>query len=77
MFCDPLNIPDELFAAQEEGELVVFAGAGISMDFPSNLPSSPGLVKHIAEKVGKPVPQPAEPLDSIVPLTTRKLYELA
>lgn len=66
MFCDPLNIPDELFAAQEEGLLVVFAGAGVSMDPPSELPSFPGLVKRIAEKVGKPPPAPGEALDNVL-----------
>jgi hypothetical protein len=29
MILDPLEIPDELLEAQEQGRLVVFAGAGV------------------------------------------------
>lgn len=48
MFFDPLEIPDELIEAQELGKLVVFAGAGVSMGEPSNLPSFGGLALEIA-----------------------------
>ena len=48
MFFDPIDIPDELLEAQEQGKLVVFAGAGVSMGEPSNLPSFKGLALHIA-----------------------------
>lgn len=48
MFLDPLDIPDALLEAQEQGKLVVFAGAGISMGEPSNLPSFKGLAAQIA-----------------------------
>src|SRR5437763_1005133 len=48
MFFDPLEIPDALLEAQEQGKLVVFAGAGTSMGEPSNLPSFKGLAEHIA-----------------------------
>ena len=48
MFLDPLDIPDELLEAQELGRLVIFAGAGVSMGNPSNLPSFKGLALHIA-----------------------------
>ncbi len=30
MILDPLDIPDELLKTQEQGKLVVFAGAGIA-----------------------------------------------
>src|SRR5688572_2498619 len=48
MFLDPLDIPDALLEAQEQGKLVVFAGAGVSMGEPSNLPSFKGLAAQIA-----------------------------
>lgn len=48
MFFDPIDIPDELLEAQEQGKLVVFAGAGVSMGEPSNMPSFKGLAAHIA-----------------------------
>ena len=43
-----VNIPESLISAQREGRLVVFAGAGISMGSPSNLPSFAGLAERIA-----------------------------
>jgi hypothetical protein len=48
VFFDPLDIPDDLLVAQEEGRLVIFAGAGTSMGAPANLPSFHGLAKQIA-----------------------------
>lgn len=48
MFFDPIDIPDELLEAQEQGRLVIFAGAGVSMGEPSNLPSFVGLASQIA-----------------------------
>lgn len=48
MFFDYIDIPDELIEAQEEGNLVVFAGAGVSMGKPSNLPSFRELAEKIA-----------------------------
>ncbi len=49
MFFEPIEIPDELLEAQEQGKLVVFAGAGVSMGEPSNLPSFKGLAAKIAD----------------------------
>ncbi|MHB9007780.1 MAG: DUF4020 domain-containing protein [Limisphaerales bacterium] len=48
MFFDPIEIPDALLEAQEEGKLVVFAGAGVSMGEPSNLPSFKRMAAVIA-----------------------------
>jgi SIR2-like domain len=48
MFFDPIDIPDELLEAQEQGKLVIFAGAGVSMGEPSDLPSFKGLAAQIA-----------------------------
>ena len=41
-----LNLPDELELARAKGELIVFAGAGVSMGAPASLP---GFVNWPAE----------------------------
>ncbi len=38
-FAGLVDIPEELIKAQKDGELVIFAGAGVSIDPPSNLPN--------------------------------------
>lgn len=43
-----VDIPSQILSAQEQGKLVVFAGAGVSMGEPSCLPSFLGLCKQIA-----------------------------
>ena len=43
-----IDFPEELIEAQTDGELVVFAGAGVSMGEPANYPSS----RSLAEMVG-------------------------
>ncbi len=43
-----VNLPDALVAAQRNGRLVIFAGAGISMAAPSNLPDFEGLAERVA-----------------------------
>lgn len=48
-----LDIPEEILEAQENGTLVIFAGAGISLDPPANLPTYEGLAKQIEKKVKK------------------------
>lgn len=40
-----------MLTAHEEGRLVIFTGAGISMDPPSDLPSFPGLAGTISRKL--------------------------
>jgi hypothetical protein len=49
MIFDPLDIPDELLQAQEQGRLVVFAGAGVSRGTPSDLPDFRGLAFDVAK----------------------------
>ena len=49
MIFDPLDIPDELLEAQEQGRLVVFAGAGVSRGTPSDLPDFTGLAFDVAK----------------------------
>jgi NAD-dependent SIR2 family protein deacetylase len=49
MIFDPLDIPDELLEAQEQGRLLVFAGAGVSRGTPSDLPDFTGLAFDVAK----------------------------
>jgi hypothetical protein len=44
-----LTLPNELERARASGELVVFAGAGVSMGAPSHLPSFLTLAREIAD----------------------------
>lgn len=48
MIFSGVKLPDQLRIALEEGRLVVFAGAGISIPEPSGLPSFNDLVRRIA-----------------------------
>lgn len=43
------EIPEELLNAQKENKLVIFAGAGVSMGEPANLPSFKKLSKKLSE----------------------------
>jgi hypothetical protein len=45
------NIPDELLFAQDEGNVVFFCGAGVSMEN-SNLPSFTGLAQKVMDDLG-------------------------
>src|SRR4051794_22079931 len=56
-----VNLPEALVSAQREGSLVVFAGAGISMGAPSNLPDFKRLALEIV--AGALVLEDGEPLD--------------
>jgi hypothetical protein len=60
VLCDSIDLPDELVAAQEQGRLAIFVGAGVSMGPPSNLPSFKQLTERIAENTGH---DPTEPYD--------------
>lgn len=46
-----VNLPEDLLTAHEEGRLVIFTGAGISISSPSNLPDFPGLAKQVAARL--------------------------
>lgn len=53
-----LDIPSDILSAQRDGKLVIFAGAGVSRDPPSNYPDFAGLVAQIgsgARLVQEPV----------------------
>ena len=48
-----IDFPNELITALDEGNLVVFAGAGVSMGAPAYLPDFKGLAEVIAEGTGE------------------------
>ncbi|MEM9595670.1 MAG: SIR2 family protein, partial [Acidobacteriota bacterium] len=48
-----IEIPSELIAQGRANQLVVFVGAGVSMDSPSSLPSFDGLADEIARGTGE------------------------
>ena len=52
-----VDFPEALLNALRDEKLVVFAGAGVSMGAPANLPSFPGLAKQVAEGTGESVPE--------------------
>ncbi len=58
-----LTIPDELERARNAAELVVFAGAGVSMGPPANLPSFLELAREIADPPLTLRPEDEEALD--------------
>lgn len=47
-----VNVPDDLLERLEEDQLVLFLGAGISKDAPSNLPDFTKLTKDICKETG-------------------------
>jgi SIR2-like domain len=49
-----MEIPDELIEAQKRNELVVFAGAGVSMGHPANMPSFEGLMRMACDRFQDP-----------------------
>jgi NAD-dependent SIR2 family protein deacetylase len=51
MLLGGINIPGALLTAHEEGELVIFTGAGVSIAAPSDLPSFLGLAGQVAAKL--------------------------
>ena len=47
-------LPRDLITAHREGDLVIFVGAGASMDPPARLPSFKELTRRLAEMAGVP-----------------------
>ncbi|MCD9539216.1 DUF4020 domain-containing protein [Photobacterium carnosum] len=58
-----VDFPTNLVEAAIAGKLVVFAGAGVSMGAPANLPSFWKLAEDVAQGFGK---QPSVPLDKFL-----------
>jgi len=46
-----IDFPEPLLASQREANLVIFAGAGVSIPAPSNYPDFPGLATQVASGV--------------------------
>lgn len=63
MILSGVNFPSKLVEAAEQGKLVIFAGAGVSMGEPSNLPSFWKLAEDIACGFGR---EPKNPLDQFL-----------
>ncbi|MFH2056524.1 MAG: SIR2 family protein, partial [bacterium] len=61
MLLGNVDIPDELLDAQGSGKLVIFAGAGVSMREPSNLPSFKQLAFDAAKEFGLPYAKKHDP----------------
>ncbi|WP_196606688.1 SIR2 family protein [Pectinatus frisingensis] len=59
-----VDIPDEVMEALENSTLVIFAGAGVSMDPPSNFPNFDQLAEEIS--MGKIQRVQGEPVDSFL-----------
>lgn len=57
-----VDIPSDVLGAQQEGRLVVFAGAGVSIPSPSNYPDFEGLVRAIGGATGALAKDPFEVL---------------
>ena len=53
MLIKGINFPGELVRASRDGNLVIFAGAGVSKPPPSNYPDFEGLAEEVAR--GKPI----------------------
>lgn len=49
-----VSIPDTLLEAQRKDRLVIFAGAGVSLDSPSDLPLFDALARRVGEKSSHP-----------------------
>jgi hypothetical protein len=56
-----IDIPSELLAAQQDGKLIIFAGAGVSMGPPANYPDFRGLVRKIGRGTKVKRESPDEP----------------
>ena len=52
---DNVKLDDELLTAQQNGKLVIFAGAGVSIAPPSNFPDFANLANKVNNIAGKPL----------------------
>lgn len=57
MWISRVDLSNELIEAQRAGSLVIFAGAGISVDAPSSLPQFEGLVRDLYVDAGVEFPE--------------------
>lgn len=61
-----VNLPQELLEAAENDELVLFVGAGASINPPSNLPLYKNLTERLADEADRPGPGDDEQLDRFI-----------
>ncbi|MGC4941737.1 hypothetical protein, partial [Kribbella sp. DT2] len=76
MLLGGVQIPAEVITAWEERNLVIFTGAGISMDPPSDLPSFLGLAAQVAHTVQSPLNPADEEWRTEEPRTFRTVTQL-
>lgn len=60
---DRVNLPEEVIDAQASGKLVIFAGAGVSVPSPSDLPLFPELADLLADRFSRPKREDPDPVD--------------
>ena len=65
MKSEKIDFPTPLLNALRDGKLVIFAGAGVSMDKPACLPDFKSLAETIAKGTGAPL-QDGEPIDGFL-----------
>ena len=53
MYLNTIDFPNSILDSVRDNKLVVFAGAGASVDNPTSLPNFADLAKKIAEDTGK------------------------
>ena len=63
MWLDSVEIPQKLVSAHTDGNLVLFVGAGASVDKPSDLPTFRELAERLAEDSQKQTPADGQALD--------------
>jgi hypothetical protein len=71
-----MDLPDEVVAAQEQGNLVIFAGAGVSMGPPANLPGFEKLAELISQNTPHPVRKPYDEFLGDLATAGVKVHEL-
>ncbi len=57
MYLNNIDFPNQILDAIQNNKLVIFAGAGVSVDKPTSLPNFADLAKEIAEDTGKTLNQ--------------------
>ncbi|TFC93546.1 SIR2 family protein [Cryobacterium sp. TMT3-29-2] len=63
-FTADVDVPEELVSASLDGSLVLFVGAGVSKNAPSNLPLFTGLASQVAELHGETFNEEEMPADA-------------
>ena len=65
-------LPRDLITAHRKGDLVIFVGAGASMDPPARLPSFKELTRRLAEMAGVPFEETIDDNGKKVPQEPRE-----